>query len=227
MNTNEPIILLVLLNGLLDSINPCAIAVLLIFIALLFTLRKTRQTVILFGFIYIAVVFLTYLAIGLGILKVFSILNTPHFLAKAMAAIVLAVGLWGLKEYFWPGKFILLSIPLKARQLIASFAHKASLSATIIMGVLVGVTEFPCSGAIYLATVGLLSLKTTFLKGLAYLLLYNFMFVFPLIVLLILASNRVVTEKYLNFDETNSGRLRLLSALIMITLGIVLLVWFS
>lgn len=226
MNINGPILPFVFIAGLLDSINPCAIAILLIFIALLFTLKKNRSTIIAMGLFYIVAVFVTYLAIGLGLLKVINFFEIPHLIVKFLASLVILVGLIGLKDYFFPGKFQILAIPLKSRQFIASFATQATLPAAILTGVLVAITEFPCSGAVYLATLGLISEKATFLKGLGYLGIYNLMFVLPLIFILLIVSNRLIVEKVINANESNSSKIRLLSALVMISIGVVIWIWF-
>jgi len=226
MNTSGPLLHFVLVAGFLDSFNPCAIAVLLIFIALMFTLRKSRRTIFLMGFVYILTVYLTYLAIGLGLLKVINLFGIPHLISRIAAWIVIAVGIWGLKEYFSPGKIKILAISLKGRQIIGDWANKATLPAAIVTGFLVGLFEFPCSGAIYVATIGLLNAKETFLKGLFYLLIYNFMFVLPLIVIFAVTANRLVAEKLINLDEKYSAKMRLATALIMIAIGISILVWF-
>lgn len=224
---NQPILPFVLIAGLLDSINPCAIAVLLIFIALMFTLRKSRKAMLGMGIAYIFAVFLTYFAIGLGIFKVFYLFETPHLIARIAAFFVLGIGVWGIKETFLPGKVRVLSIPISSRQLIAKWATKATIPAVLIAGFLVGLTEFPCSGAVYLATIGLLGKETTFLKGLIYLLLYNFMFVLPLIVIFSISTNRLIVEKIININEQNSKWLRLFAALIMLGMGVSMLIWFT
>lgn len=218
-----PLLNFIIITGLLDSINPCAIAVLLIFIALMFTLRKSRGTIMMMGMIYIFSVYLSYFGIGMGILKVFNIFNVPHILPKIMAYVVMFVGLWGLKEEYFPGKFNILTIPLNARQLIAKWANKATFPAAAVAGLLVGITEFPCSGAIYLAAISLLSSKETYSTGLIYLLVYNFMFVLPLIVIFLVATNRLVVEKMINLDEANSGKMRITASIIMLALGVLML----
>lgn len=226
MNPSGPLLPFVLVAGFLDSFNPCAIAVLLIFIALMFTLRKSRRTILVIGSTYILAVFLTYLAIGLGLLKMINLFGIPHLISLVAAWIVIAGGVWGLKEYFFPGKFRIFSIPLKARQTIANWAHRATIPAAAITGFLVGFFEFPCSGAIYVATISLLNAKATFLKGLLYLLLYNFMFVLPLIIIFAVTTNRMVAEKLINLDEKYSSQMRLATALIMMAIGLSILIWF-
>lgn len=227
MDTNQPVLHFVLISGLLDSFNPCAIAVLLLFIALLFTLKKSHAVILTTGLVYIAAVYLSYLAIGVGLLKVVNLFGVPHLISIIGAWIVIAVGIWGLKEYFFPDKFNILTIPISSRQIIAKWATKATYPTAFIAGILLGIFEFPCSGAIYLATIGLLNAQATFMKGLVYLLLYNLMFILPLLVIMFLASNRMIVEKMINLDEENSSRLRLITSLIMIAIGAVILIWFT
>ncbi len=223
---NVPVLRFVLISGFLDSFNPCAIAVLLLFIALLFTLKRSRLVILTSGFLYITAVYMSYFAIGIGLLKVINLFGVPHIISRIGAWIVIVVGLWGLKEYLLPDKFNILSIPISSRQIIAKWATKATYSTAFISGILLGLFEFPCSGAIYLATIGLLNAKETFLKGLIYLVLYNFMFILPLLAILFLASNRLIVEKMINLDESNSSRLRLITSLIMIGIGVAILIWF-
>lgn len=226
MNTNGPLLPFVLSAGLLNSLNPCAIAVLLIFIAFMITMRKSRKVILMMGGVYILSLFLTYLAIGLGLFKIVLFFSVPHLISRIGAWIAITIGVWGLADSIFKTKYHILAIPLGARQKIADWATKGSLPAAAITGVLVGISEFPCAGAIYIATLTLLSVKTTFLKGLLYLGLYNLMFILPLMIILAVATNRIVTEKMLSIDESNSPKIRIGIALVMIAIGIAILIWF-
>ncbi|MDL5503658.1 MAG: cytochrome c biogenesis protein CcdA, partial [Candidatus Methanoperedens sp.] len=62
-------------------------------------------------------------------------------------------------------------------------------------GVLVGLCTVPCSGGIYLAVIGLLSLQSTLAQGILYLLLYNLMLIVPLVAVLLASTNRKVVDK--------------------------------
>lgn len=210
--------------GLIDSINPCAITILLLFIAIMFGMHKSREKILVMGFFYIAAIYVTYLAIGLGLLKVTHLFGTPHFMGKLGAIISITVGIIALKEYFFPNWQwpINLRISIASRQLISDWTHKATIPAAIVVGFLVGVCEFPCSGAIYLATIGLISVKATFLKGVIYLLLYNVMFILPLAVIYLLATNRLVTEKMITWQESHGSLMKLVSGLFMVGLGIII-----
>lgn len=218
---------LVITAGLLDSFNPCAIAVLLIFITLMLTLRKSRRTILVLGLTYIAAVYLTYLIIGLGLLRTIHLFNIPAIFTQVIGWLLIFWGLWGLKDYFFPKLPLRLSTSLRSRQIIASWADRMNVPATIVMGFLVAIFGFPCTGGIYLATLALLSARETYLKGIFYLLLYNLMFVLPLIVIFAATANRFVAEKIINWNEKNSSVFRLVISSITLILGLVLVFWLT
>src|SRR3990167_11301035 len=80
---------LVAVSALLDSVNPCAFSVLLITVAFLFSLGKPRKEVLALGWSYIGGLFLTYLLIGLGILRALHVFGVPHFMGRLGAVAVM------------------------------------------------------------------------------------------------------------------------------------------
>lgn len=216
----------VMVAGLLDGINPCAFAVLLFFIALLFTLKRTRQSIFWMGFTYVLAIYVTYVLIGVGLLKAFTLSSSPHLMAKVGASLVILLGAVHIKDYFFPGLPISLRVPKAGEHAIVHWATQATFPAAFVSGVLVGLCTFPCSGGIYVATIGLLQSKLTFLKGFGYLLLYNLMFVLPLVAILIMASSKAVTGKLLHEKRIQEERIHLLYGTTMIGVGIALFVWF-
>ena len=138
---------------------------------------------------------------------------------------VLILGLFNLKEFFFP----LWNIPVLStffnRCRIVNWKPEFTVLSAVVLGFLIGICEFPCSGGIYLATIGLLTIKATFLKGVAYLLLYNLMFILPLLVLFLSFGNRRIFEF---LRKTNSGALpyfKLAMGISMVVSGILLLIW--
>ncbi len=216
----------VLVTGFLDGINPCAFAVLLFFIVFLFTIKKTRQSIVWMGITYISAIYITYFLIGLGFLKAFTIGNSPHLMAKVGAILVILLGTIHLKDHFFPNLPITLRVPKVGENAIVNWAYKATFPATFVLGVLVGLCTFPCSGGIYVAVIGLLQSKMHFLQGLGYLMLYNLMFVLPLVFILAAASSKVVTGRLLHWERTRKGAMHFFSGVTMISLGVVILVWF-
>jgi len=87
---------LVLIAAVLDSVHPCSFSILLITIAFLFGLQMTRKKIIQIGGTYIAGIFAAYFLIGLGILKVLHIFNTPHFMGKLGAGLLITFGVLNL-----------------------------------------------------------------------------------------------------------------------------------
>ena len=93
---------LVITAGLLDSFNPCAIAVLLIFIGLMLTLKKQRRTIFILGITYIFSVYLTYLVIGLGLLRAIHLFNIPTIFARIVGYFLMLWGIWAIKDFLFP-----------------------------------------------------------------------------------------------------------------------------
>ncbi len=223
MNISLP---LVLSTGLLDSLNPCAISLLLIYITLMFTLGKSRKAIIGFGVFYISAVYTTYFLLGIGLLKAFQIFGVPNLILKGGAILALIFGILNIKEYFWPNLPIHIKMPLSVRQKANDIAYNATIPSAILLGVLIGITEFPCSGAVYITILSYLQAQETFTAGIFYLAIYNFMFVLPLIIIYLAATNKVVVEKIINKQEQLGRKMHLVLASLMIILGASLLIWF-
>lgn len=217
---------LVVSTGFLDGLNPCAFAVLLFFIAFLFTLKKTKKSVWKMGLVYISAIYLVYLGIGVGLLRAILITGQHHLMAKIGAWLVITLGLINLKDYFFPQLPLKLKIPTWSKETLQYWMHKATLPAAAVLGFLVGLCVFPCSGGPYVAVIGLLAAQKTYWQGLLYLLLYNLAFVVPLVIVLLLASNKKVVEKMTQWEQSKSKLMRLVSGILMITLGVVILLFF-
>ncbi len=209
--------------ALIDSINPCAFGILLLTIAFLFSIGKDRRGILKIGSVYILGLFTAYVLIGLGILQALHLFNTPHFMAKIGAALLIALGGINLINEFFPSFPIKLRIPQAAHQKIATLMNRASLPAVFLLGVLVGLCEFPCTGGPYLMVLGLLHDQGTYMSGVGYLLLYNLIFILPLAVILLIASNNTLLEKVSEWKKSETGHMRLWGGVAMIALGFLIL----
>lgn len=215
----------VIVTGLIDSVNPCAFAVILLLVAFLFTLRQSRERILQLGGVYILMIFLVYFAIGLGLLRAVSFSDNPHFVASVGSWILIALGVLNLIEYFWPNFPLKLHMPAIAHHKTNELIKKATIPATVLMGILVGLCTFPCSGGIYVSIITLLNAKTTLAWGIAYLVLYNILFVLPLIVILLAVGNRMTAKAWASWERQHALQIRLWYGLIMVALGIVMLNW--
>lgn len=213
---------LVSVAALIDSINPCAFSILLLTIAFLFSIGKFRSSILKIGGFYIAGIFAVYMLIGLGILQTLHLFNTPHFMAKVGAWLLIALGAINLIGQLFPAFPVRLRIPQAAHHKIAKLMENVSVPTAFLLGGLVGLCEFPCTGGPYLMVLGLLHDQATYLTGLGYLLLYNVIFILPLVIILTLASHRILLEKVQNWQRKRSGLMRLGGGAAMIILGILI-----
>src|SRR3990167_7331103 len=181
--------------ALIDSINPCAFSILILTIAFLFSIGKFRSSILKIGGSYVAGIFIVYMLIGLGILQTLHLFAIPHFMAKVGASLLIALGAINLLNEFFPSFPVKLRIPHAAHRKMAELMERGSVPAVFMLGVLVGICEFPCTGGPYLAVLGLLHDSSTYLTGLGYLVLYNLMFVLPLVVILAIASDKALLGK--------------------------------
>ena len=214
----------VLLTGLLDGINPCALAILLFFVSFLLTIRKTRLSVARMGLVYIAAVYVVYFLIGLGLLRASTLLQ-GHWLGQIGALLLILIGLLNVLNALFPRFPIRLEVPEGSKQTLQTWMYRATLPATLVLGTLVGLHTFPCSGGPYVAILGLLASQTAFWEGVAYLVLYNLMFILPLVVVLILALNPVMGDRIRAWERSSSPILRAATGAAMALLGLGLLLW--
>lgn len=215
----------VITAGLLDSYNPCAFGVLLLFIGLLFTMTNSRALVLYFGSFYILSIYLTYYLVGLGILRTFHLFGIHNFVGWIAATLLLIIGLFELKQYFFPSLYIPILSPVFGRCHAPRFNKKITVASALVSGFFIGLCAFPCAGAIYLATISMLSIKATFWAGVGYLTVYNFMFVLPIIIVLIIAANRKVLKKIGEWHEKNMKYFGLFMGSTMTLIAIALFVW--
>ena len=223
----------VILAGLADGFNPCAFTVLLLFITSLLAAAQARtaqsadslrRRVIGLGSIYIASVFLTYLAIGVGLLSVAELFTQRHLPARLGAVAAIALGLWMLKDYFFPEAGLRLQAPAAVAGWARASARRATVPALIAGGVLIGLCTVPCSGAIYLAVVSLLALQSSVLAGFGYLVLYNTVFVLPLVGILLVASARAALNRLAHWNLHHREWVRLGLGAGVVAMGFVILV---
>lgn len=221
-NGGKLLLPLLVVSSLVDSVNPCAFSILLVTIAFLFSLGRLRSDILKIGGFYIFGIFLIYILIGLGILQTLHLFDTPHFMAKIGAVVLVAFGLINLINEFFPNFPIKLRIPQASHERMARLMEKGSLPAVFLLGTLVGLCEFPCTGGPYLMVLGLLHDKATYLHGLGYLLIYNLIFILPLVVILFIASNPVLLGKVQEWKKENTWNMKFWGSLAMVFLGVLI-----
>ena len=213
---------LLVVAAIADSVNPCAFSILILTIAFLMNMGKMRSGILKIGGAYILGIFAVYILIGLGILQALHLFNTPHFMAKVGATLLVALGGINIVNQFFPRFPIKLRIPHAAHSKMAALMGRASVPTALALGGLVGLCEFPCTGGPYLMVIGLLHDNATFASGLGYLVLYNLIFVLPLVVILLIASNKTILGNVQAWKRAETKNMRLWGGVAMVALGIII-----
>ena len=225
--------------GLLDGFNPCAFATVVFLISFLAFAGWQRRDILIVGIFYIITVFATYLFLGLG---VFNAIRALSFYAKMgsvvsyiMAAVVFAFALLSIHDlivYLRTKKSagMVLQLPLSMKQRIHSAIRnnlktRGLVLSAVVIGFLVTLFEAVCTGQVYLPTI-LMVLKDPQLKAHAfmYLVLYNLMFILPLVLVFLLSYFGISSKEMESFAQRNVVLAKLLLSLLFIALGVILLV---
>lgn len=214
---------LIILAALGDSLNPCAFAVLIFLVTFLVSINKRGLRFLLIGGIYIFFVYLTYFFAGSALLSAAKRTGFTSIFYQLTAFIVIIAGFINLKDFLWYGRGFSLKIPDSAKHIIQKYIQASSIPATISLGILVSIFELPCTGGIYFAILGLLAEKATLIQGVLYLLLYNLIFVFPLILILIISYFSLSSETLNTWRKKNQKWMRLIMGVTMLTLGFMML----
>ncbi|MBI2959717.1 MAG: hypothetical protein HYY28_05340 [Betaproteobacteria bacterium] len=210
---------LIAVAALIDSINPCAFSILVLTIAFLLSIGKLRSSVLAIGSAYIAGIFFVYLTIGLGLLQTLHIFDTPHFMAKVGATLLVVLGIVNVANEAFPAFPFKPRIPQAAHHRIAVLMEKASVPTAVVLGGLVGLCEFPCTGGPYLMVLGLLHDRATYFSGVGYLIAYNLIFVLPLVLILLVASDKTLLAKVQEWQQSNRTVMRWGGGVAMVALG--------
>jgi cytochrome c biogenesis protein CcdA len=213
---------LLLVSALLDSVHPCSFSILLITIAFLFGIQMSREKILQLGGTYIAGIFTAYLLIGLGILRVLHLFNTPHFMGKLGATLLITFGVVNLLNRFFPRFPLKLKIPGVAHGAMSKLMDRASFPAVFGLGLLVGICQFPCMGGPYLMVIGLLRDQVTYMSGFGYLLLYNLILIIPLVAVLFISADKLLVDKVGVWKRDNLESVKLWTGIGMIIIGILI-----
>lgn len=224
--------------GLLDGINPCAFATLVFFISLLGYAGSTRRQVLVVGIGFTAAVFSVYLLLGLGAFRALQALSAYQIVARVIWAVtlVLVAVLFVLSvrdtiRYYTTGRTsdALLQLPRGTKRRIHNAMRKGLntrylLLAALGIGATVTLFEAACTGQVYLpAIVIMLNDPALSERALLYLVIYNLLFVAPLIVVFALAYAGVGSSAFADWSQRNYGPTRILISLLFLALGALML----
>src|SRR3989344_2098421 len=135
----------IITTAIVDSINPCAIGVLILLISTLLAMSHNRNKMLLVGLIYVLAVYITYFSAGLGLTAFLSKipLVVVEYISIIVAVIVIIGGLIEIKDFFWYGRGFSLAIPHNRVKQIEKYARKVTVPGVIFLGAFVAAVELP------------------------------------------------------------------------------------
>jgi cytochrome c biogenesis protein CcdA len=139
------------------------------------------------------------------------------------ATVAIVLGLVNVIDVIKNKDDFILGIPASKKEMIERYISGASLPAAFVLGVLVGIFELPCTGGIYLAILGLMSRSYTVMEGLPYLVLYNIVFVLPLVFILLLVTFGISPQRANEWRVMHRRKLRFIVGVAMIVIGIIII----
>jgi cytochrome c biogenesis protein CcdA len=188
--------------------------------------RGASRTVLGLGAIFVLGVLLTYFLLGLGLLTIVASLTDfggNHLPSRIAALVAIGLGLWMIRDVVLPDSSWKLEAPHALHGRMREWTRMTSPVALFGGGVLIGLCTVPCSGAVYLAVVGLLGAGGTVAAGLGGLVLYNLAYITPLVVLLLLASRPGLIRIVNRWHLEHAGGTKLALALLVLALGFAIL----
>ncbi len=230
-------VLTIVSAGLIDGVNPCAFATLIFFISYLTFIGRERREILWVGLGFSAAVFATYLLIGFGILRFiqhFSFLPTFSRIVYLLTiAFALILGILSLYDYIQLKRGRSSEMKLQLPDFLKKRIHKTIRQeskstryflAAISAGFVVSLLEFTCTGQVYLPTI-LFVTNIPSLKGSAvsYLLLYNFMFIVPLLTIFGIVYWGVTSEQLAFFLQKKASSIKLYTSLLFFALAGILI----
>lgn len=220
-----PTLGLVIASAAVDSINPCAIGVLILMVSVVLGSGKSVKRLLLLGGAYIFAIFLTYLLAGLGLVYFFTSIPIviAEYLSIAVGILVILAGTLEIKDYFWYGKGFSLQIPHYFAQKIQEWSGKTtSVLGVMLLGAFVAGVELPCTGAPYLAIITVLRIDFNWV-AFGLMILYNIIFVAPLLIILGMVASGAKLSAVQKWKEDSKGTMRLGIGLLLIALGWILI----
>jgi len=242
----------VIIAGLEDGINPCAFTVIVFFISFLAAQGYRKRELIFIGSAFILSVFLTYLGIGLGVFNFLyrfrSLWAVTHLLNIVVGSASVLFGILAVYDFIKFKKTgstekLILQLPKPVKEsihrVVGFFYRKTNqerqqsfspglgklVASALITGFLVSLLEAVCTGQVYLPTIAfVLKASPLKLQALGYLLLYNIMFIVPLIGILVLALMGAGSAQFSGFLKKRMGLIKILMAILFFSLGI-FLIW--
>ncbi len=211
----------------LDSFNPCAFFVLLFLLSLLVHARS-RGHMLLIGGTFVFFSGLVYFLFMAAWLNLFLVAGELAWVTTLAGLLAVVIALINIKDFFWLHRGVSLSIPERARPrlyqrirgLLYSGRLPVLLLGTVLLALAANSYELLCTAGfpmVYTRILTINELAPSAYYG--YLLLYNVIYIIPLLLIVGVFSFTLGTRR---LSERSGRLLKLLAGLMMLQMGLVL-----
>ncbi|MEA3248653.1 MAG: cytochrome c biogenesis protein [Nanoarchaeota archaeon] len=215
----------VILAAIVDAINPCAFAVLIILMSTIL-ISKEKKKALFAGLAFSASIFISYFLMGIGLYSAIQATGLSHTFFIVVAVLAIFLGLFNLKDYLWYGKWFVMEVPLSWRPKLQSLIKGiTSVPGAFAVGFLVSLFLLPCTSGPYIIILGLLAQAATKSYALFLLIIYNLIFILPMVLITFAISfGFTTTEKAEKLRKRKLKILHLIAGIIILCLGIGMLI---
>ncbi len=228
----------ILSAALVDSINPCAISTLVFFMSLLSAARIGVYRMWVSGLAFLAACFVTYLGIGFGLLKVLDFLTAFHevkiFVDWVLIVVMAGFAIFSFRDaarYHRTGQAseVSLKLPGTFQTWIHRVMKRGLRNHHLILGgfgigVVVTLLESVCTGQVYVpALVLMLKSGQAVWRCMFYLLVYNVVFVLPLLIVLSLTCAGLKTPVLVAWSRRNVVTSKVLLGLLFVGMTVLMM----
>ncbi len=223
--TSPLTIAMVLSAAAVDAINPCAFAVLIMLLSTISS-ASTKKKALYSGLAFASAVYVSYFAMGFGLFKVIQLSSLTHIVYKVIGGLALLLGALNLKDYFAYGAAgFVIEVPRSWRPTMKKFIRSVtSVKGSFLIGFIISLFLLPCTSGPYIVILGMLANKATMATAIPLLLLYNLVFIFPMILIsLLVYFGLSSTEKAEKIRKEKIRLLHLIAGLIMIAMGLLVI----
>ena len=236
-STSRWTFLIVLIAGLADGFNPCAFSIIIVLAGILAVGGRKRRARMLGGWAFCTASFLTYMAMGLGLMRLIRALESLrviHDVIMVLLSISLFVlAILSIRDAFRYRKekvpsAITLQLPDKVKRLIRVVAETSWSGPAVVItgfgcGFLVTLLDSLCTGQIYIPVLALISREVEAWRSFMLLAVYNLAFIAPLIVIFILAAKGADSKRMSRWSKRNVFPSKIAMGIVFAILGVLVL----
>jgi len=218
--TLKEILTICIVSALLDAINPCAINVLLVFLTLMLINMESKRKIVYSGLSFTLATFVVYYLMGLGLL---SVIRGLWWIKYPLYAFAGWVGLMEMINGFRGKDWSPIPKPWK-KAVDKGMRTILSPIGALIIGFFVGIVLLPCTSGPYVVALSALSGIDGFFKYMI-LILYNFIFILPFLVLTFLVPLGLKTMTLKKFKRSSSEIMQIITGGALVSLIVISIIF--